>query len=98
MAGEEVQVEVSVTAVKEQQLPDLDDDFAQMASEFDTLEELREDIRTRLGNQRRLEQMDRKHRRKRGEKTEQDHHGEWLPRDGACRTGTNYPLDPSARM
>jgi trigger factor len=56
MAGEEVQVEVSVTAVKEQQLPDLDDDFAQMASEFDTLEELREDVRTRLGNNRRLEQ------------------------------------------
>jgi trigger factor len=56
LAGQDVEVEVSVTAVKEQQLPELDDDFAQMASEFDTLEELREDVRTRLGNNRRLEQ------------------------------------------
>jgi len=56
LAGEDVEVEVAVTAVKEQQLPELDDEFAQMASEFDTLEELREDLRTRLGNTRRLEQ------------------------------------------
>ena len=56
LAGQDVEVEVSVTAVKEQQLPELDDEFAQMASEFDTLEELREDVRTRLGNGRRLEQ------------------------------------------
>jgi trigger factor len=56
LAGQEVEVEVSVTAVKEQQLPELDDEFAQMASEFDTLDELREDVRTRLGNNRRLEQ------------------------------------------
>ena len=56
LAGQDVEVEVSVTAVKEQQLPELDDEFAQMGSEFDTLEELREDVRTRLGNGRRLEQ------------------------------------------
>ena len=56
LAGQDVQVEVTVSAVKEQQLPELDDEFAQMASEFDTLEELREDVRTRLGNGRRLEQ------------------------------------------
>ncbi len=56
LAGEDVEVEVTITAVKEQQLPELDDDFAQMASEFDTLEELREDVRTRIGNNRRLEQ------------------------------------------
>ena len=56
LAGQDVEVEVTVTAVKEQQLPELDDEFAQMASEFDTLEELREDVRTRLGNGRRLEQ------------------------------------------
>ena len=36
---------MSVTAVKEQELPELDDDFAQTASEFDTIEELRDDIR-----------------------------------------------------
>lgn len=54
--GEEVDVEVTVTAVKEQELPELDDDFAQMASEFDTLEELREDLRERAVRAKRLEQ------------------------------------------
>jgi trigger factor len=54
--GEEVQVEVSVIGVKEQQLPELDDDFAQMASEFDTVDELNEDLRVRLANGKRLEQ------------------------------------------
>ena len=54
--GEDVEVEVKVTSVKEQELPELDDDFAQMASEFDTVEELREDVRTRLANGKRLEQ------------------------------------------
>lgn len=56
LAGEEVDVTVTVQAVKEQELPELDDEFAQMASEFDTFEELREDVRTRLGNGKRLEQ------------------------------------------
>ena len=56
LAGQDVQVTVTVTAVKVQELPELDDDFAQMASEFDTLDDLREDVRTRLGNGRRLEQ------------------------------------------
>ncbi len=39
-ADQLVDVTVKVTAVKEQELPDLDDDFAQEASEFDTVEEL----------------------------------------------------------
>ncbi|MGN6783278.1 MAG: trigger factor [Marmoricola sp.] len=56
LAGQDVDVTVTVTAVKEQELPALDDDFAQEASEFDTLEELREDIRTRLTRGKRLEQ------------------------------------------
>ncbi|WP_162529820.1 trigger factor [Nocardioides caldifontis] len=56
LEGEDVEVEVTVTAVKEQQLPELDDEFAQMASEFDTVEELIEDVRTRLLNGKRLEQ------------------------------------------
>jgi trigger factor len=56
LAGEEVDIAVTVSAVKEQQLPELDDDFAQMASEFDTVEELTEDVRVRLGNGKRLEQ------------------------------------------
>ena len=34
--------------VKEKELPELDDDFAQLASEFDTLDELRDDLRERL--------------------------------------------------
>ncbi len=54
--GEDVDVEVKVSAVKEQELPEVDDDFAQTASEFDTVEELREDIRTRLERGKRLEQ------------------------------------------
>jgi len=56
LEGEEVEVEVTVSSVKEQQLPELDDEFAQMASEFDTVEELTEDVRARLLNGKRLEQ------------------------------------------
>jgi trigger factor len=54
--GEDVDVEVSVDGVKEQELPELDDDFAQTASEFDTVAELTEDLRTRLERGKRLEQ------------------------------------------
>ncbi|NDL58881.1 trigger factor [Phytoactinopolyspora mesophila] len=54
--GEEVDVEVTVTAVKEQQLPELDDDFAQLASEFDTLDELKEDLREQALRAARIEQ------------------------------------------
>ena len=54
--GNEVDVEVKVSAVKEQDLPELDDEFAQTASEFDTVDELRADIRTRLERGKRLEQ------------------------------------------
>ena len=56
LAGQDVSVSVSLGAVKEQELPDLDDDFAQQASEFDTLEELRADVATRLARGKRLEQ------------------------------------------
>ena len=56
LAGEDVDVEVGVQSVKEQQLPPLDDDFAQTASEFDTVDELRADLRTRLERGKRLEQ------------------------------------------
>lgn len=56
LAGQDVQVRVSVSAVKEQELPGLDDDFAQTASEFDTLTELRDDVATRLERGKRLEQ------------------------------------------
>ncbi len=50
-AGEEAEVSVSVTAVKERELPEADDDFAQMASEFDTIAELRESLVERVSQQ-----------------------------------------------
>jgi trigger factor len=56
LVGQDVDVQVRVTKVAEQELPELDDEFAQLASEFDTAEELSADVRTRLGNGKRLEQ------------------------------------------
>jgi trigger factor len=55
-AGEEVDCKVTVSAVKEQQLPDLDDEFAQMASEFDTLAELRADLHEQAARIKRIDQ------------------------------------------
>ena len=55
-AGEDADVTVTVTSVKERELPELDDEFAQMASEFDTLDELRDDLRSRLDRIKKLEQ------------------------------------------
>ncbi|MBO0828152.1 MAG: trigger factor [Streptosporangiales bacterium] len=46
--GQQAEVTVTVRSVKEKQLPELDDEFAQTASEFDTLDELRDDLRGRL--------------------------------------------------
>lgn len=43
-AGAEAEVSITVNSVKESVLPDVDDDFAQLASEFDTVAELREDL------------------------------------------------------
>ncbi len=56
LVGQDVEVEVTLTQVQEQELPELDDDFAQLASEFDTVDELVADVRERLGRGRRLEQ------------------------------------------
>ncbi|MDX3004699.1 trigger factor [Kribbella solani] len=56
LKGEDVDVEVTVTAVKEQELPEFDDEFAQTASEFDTADELKADVQTRLERGKRLEQ------------------------------------------
>jgi len=56
MVGEDVDVQVKVSQVQEQELPELDDEFAQLASEFDTIDELRDDLRERLGRGKRLEQ------------------------------------------
>jgi trigger factor len=54
--GQAAQATVTVRSVKEKQVPDLDDDFAQMASEFDTIEELRADIRDRFARVKALTQ------------------------------------------
>lgn len=48
LAGEDAVFTVEVKEVREKVLPELDDDFASEASEFDTLEELRADITKRL--------------------------------------------------
>ena len=55
-AGEEATVTVTVVSVKERELPELDDEFAQMASEFDTLDELRDDVRARLTQMKSVQQ------------------------------------------
>ncbi|AQA11854.1 trigger factor [Streptomyces samsunensis] len=54
--GKEAEVSVKVSEVKARELPELDDDFAQLASEFDTLEEMRADSRTRLERSKKFEQ------------------------------------------
>ncbi|GAB2695141.1 trigger factor [Thalassiella azotivora] len=55
-AGQEADVTVTVQSVKERQLPDADDDFAQLASEFDTLDELKADLRQQAEQAKRFEQ------------------------------------------
>jgi trigger factor len=55
-AGQEATVTVEVKSVKERELPELDDDFAQTASEFDSLEELRDDVRKRVGEMKAVQQ------------------------------------------
>lgn len=54
--GQSGDVEVKVEAVKERELPPLDDAFAKLASEFDTLDALRADISDRLERVKKLEQ------------------------------------------
>jgi trigger factor len=55
-AGAEAEITAAVISVKEKELPPVDDDFAQLASEFDTVEELKDDLRTRLTRVKALEQ------------------------------------------
>ncbi len=58
LAGEAVTFEVTVKEVKEKKLPELDDEFAETTAGFDTLDELKEDIATRL-REREEERIDR---------------------------------------
>lgn len=55
-AGAEAEITATVKSVKIKELPGSDDEFAQLASEFDTIDELRDDLRTRLGRVKLMEQ------------------------------------------
>ncbi|MGO1259555.1 MAG: trigger factor, partial [Brachybacterium sp.] len=44
-AGEDAQVKVTAQSVKVRELPEADDEFAEMASEFDTIDELKDDLK-----------------------------------------------------
>ena len=54
--GEKGEVQATVKAVKERELPRVDDAFAKLASEFDTLAELKADFVVRLGRVKKMEQ------------------------------------------
>lgn len=54
--GETGEVEVTLKAVKKRELPELNDDFAKLASEFETLKELEADVRERLKRLKAMEQ------------------------------------------
>ena len=55
--GQEVEVTVTVVSVRERELPELDDDFAQTVSEFDTLDELRGTVRGEIEPRKKVEQL-----------------------------------------
>jgi trigger factor len=48
MAGQEAEITVTLNAVKERELPSLDDAWAKLASEFDTLKELRSSLESEI--------------------------------------------------
>ena len=54
--GEKAIVTIKLTEVKVRELPEADDDFAQLASEFDTMDELREDLKAQAKKQKEFEQ------------------------------------------
>jgi len=54
--GKDALVKITLKSVKERELAEADDDFAQMASEFDTMEELREDLKETAKRNKELEQ------------------------------------------
>jgi len=54
--GETGEVEVTLKAVKKRELPELNDDFAKLASEFESLKELEADVRERLSRLKSMEQ------------------------------------------
>lgn len=57
-AGKEAEVTVTLGSVKERELPEPDDDFAQLASEFDTIDELRANLADQVRKVKRLQQAE----------------------------------------
>jgi trigger factor len=57
-AGDEAQVTVTVKSVKERELPEPDDEFAQLASEFDTIEELKSSLTEQVQRVKRIQQAE----------------------------------------
>jgi trigger factor len=57
-AGKEAEVAVTLGSVKERELPEPDDDFAQLASEFDTIDELRANLADQVRKVKRLNQAE----------------------------------------
>jgi trigger factor len=57
-AGQEAQVTVTVKSVKKRELPEADDEFAQLASEFDTIEELKESLVDQVKQAKRIGQAE----------------------------------------
>ncbi|QYL15354.1 trigger factor [Mycolicibacterium pallens] len=57
-AGEEAEVTVTVKSIKERELPEADDEFAQLASEFDTIEELKENLVEQVKRVKRIHQAE----------------------------------------
>jgi trigger factor len=58
LAGQEAQVTVTVKSVKERELPEADDDFAQLASEFDTIDELKTNLTEQVQRVKRIQQAE----------------------------------------
>lgn len=57
-AGEEAEITVTVQSVKERELPEADDDFAQLASEFDTIGDLRQNLVSQVERVKRIHQAE----------------------------------------
>lgn len=57
-AGKDAQVTVTVKSIKQRELPEPDDEFAQLASEFDTIEELKANLREQVGRTKRAQQAE----------------------------------------
>lgn len=60
LAGKDALFKVKINEIKEKELPELDDEFASEVSEFDTMEEYREDVKKNLAERKEKEARDKK--------------------------------------